>query len=163
MGIEAVVSSIEQIMERTIDSQSTPNEELLSKIKTDITQLFTQMKGKLTETSELVRQFLSEDSEYMNTANLLKKNHDEFMLKYKLAKEKSTVHEATVKELGQLEAQQLAVRARIQRVRGDLTNIGNPETLFSQLHQQWFEITEQRTQLLEEQCSVLTDHQPIIH
>lgn len=151
----AAVSSIDQISDR-VDYESLPNQDLLLTLRTEMNQLLSQVKGKIQESSAMIDTFLGTDSQYTKAIRSLQTKHDVFLAKYEDAKEKSSVHESIVRQLGQLEEQQKEARARIQEGKVGLIGIGDPETAFSELHRRWFEVIERRATLLQQQCNNLT-------
>lgn len=153
--INAAVSSIDQISDR-VDYESLPDHDLLVTLRTEMNQVLSRVKDKTQESSAMIDTFLGTDSQYTKAIQLLQTKRDAFFAKYKDAKERSSVHESIVQQLGQLEEQQKEVRARVQEGKAGLTSIGDPETAFSELHRQWYEVIEHRATLLQQQCNNLT-------
>jgi len=153
--INAAIGLIDQISDRP-DYESFPNQDLLVTLIGDTNRLLSQVKDKIQEASAMIDTFLGTDSQYTKTMQSLQTKREMFFAKYEEAKKKSSVHESIARQLGQLEKQQKEVRTRIREGKAGLTDIGDPETAFSELRQRWFEVIEHRAILLQQQCNNLT-------
>lgn len=81
---------------------------------------------------------------------------DDYQKKYEIAKTKSSAQQTTLDQLTVLENRLKAVRSEISTLTGELENIGQPETQYSELRKNWEQLHRERAQKLESQCQLLT-------
>lgn len=121
-----------------------------------ITSLFETLNAAIDENIAHLSKTSEESNPFFIAAQELQIKHDEFREAYELAKEKSTTHESTLSQLGELEERLSLIRERLASNKAALTATGTPEDQFAKLREQWCAIHDERAQLLEEQCSRMT-------
>lgn len=138
------------------DLESLPNAAILRVMQEQITLLFETLNVAIDENIAHLSKTSEESNPFFIAAQELQIKHDEFREAYELAKEKSTTHESTLSQLGELEERLSLIRERLATNKIALTATGTPEDQFAKLREQWCAIHDERAQLLEEQCSRMT-------
>lgn len=132
------------------------NAPILKRMENEVITLFEHITHVVTEASERLRCFEIEDSPFSIVKKEWEGKNEEFQKSYVEAKEKSSAHEVTLKQLGDLEVQLKKLRARLMSKRAGLKDVGSFEQQFADLRNQWCSLHEERSNLIGEQCKTLT-------
>ena len=132
------------------------NATTLKKMGSEITELDKNITDTIKDASSILSKFESENSQFDIAKKQWELKQKQFLEAYSRAKEKSSTHEAIVKKLTDLENQLKNLREHLATDKAKLRDIGEPEEQFSRLRSEWCELHEARSNLLEEQCKILT-------
>ena len=130
--------------------------ETITKINTNVTEMFTAMRKELNEMKERI----SEDSVQMtrlkeerNTWIQTLERHNQ---NYSAAKERSSSQQVTLNEISKLEQRGKEIRKSVAEKRQLINKLGDQEQAFSDLADQWILAHKERADLVQEQCAQLT-------
>lgn len=141
---------------RVVDYNTLPNAPLLRTMR-DQMELFLGNLNAAIEGQLADLRSVSQLTSTTSSAQVeLVARHDSFKKAYEAAKKKSTTHEITLKELGELEERLKLIRDRIVSSKSALASAGTPEEAFSKLRNAWYAEHEKRTDLIKEQCGNMT-------
>jgi chromosome segregation protein len=134
-----------------------PNAAILRKMESEVVTLLGNIGQSIDNTSKLLREFQTGRSSFSRFKAQWQKRHDDFRKAYERAKEKSTTHAATLKQLADLEDRLKVLRHGLALKKAELRDIGKPAKRFSALRDQWGSLHETRSELIQEQCKNLTN------
>jgi len=141
----------------TIDLQSLPNAAILQAMREQFTLLLESLTVDIEENLTRFLETEEEGDPFFIAAQKLKAKHDEFDEAYEAAIKKSAAHETTLNQLRELEERLGVVRKRLTANKSALSAAGAPEVHFSNLREQWCTIHDHRSQLVDEQCTRMTE------
>lgn len=140
----------------TVDLDSLPNASTMKPIQQQLTFLFKRLVQHIDQSITLLRNTAKEDDPFHIALKNLKTKHDEFIKAYEAALAKSTAHEATLKQLTDLEQRLKTIRQRSTSNKAAIHAAGVPEEEFAKLRNEWCILHDNRTQLFESQCTIMT-------
>ncbi|HLR49877.1 MAG TPA: AAA family ATPase [Candidatus Sphingobacterium stercoripullorum] len=151
---EALLESLTDYPSEIEEETKILNSEVLSEIQNKKDQLFQKIKASLSEIQKL---FSEEQLSGYNTSigkwQELKKTFD---ISYAQIKEKASANESIIKEINLLEARLReltdSINDRISRIK----ELGNPESAFIEEKEKWYELHQQKIDLLNTQASNFT-------
>ncbi len=83
--------------------------------------------------------------------------HETYLTQYNAAAERSTAHQSKLKELREIEQRLGELQASLTVNRDELQTLGDPATKHSELRAHWREIQAERSQIIEQQCTAVTE------
>ncbi len=151
---ESLAESLSKYPSRAEENVKISNKEILSKIQNEKDLLFSKIKSSL---SGILTLFSTEQlMNYNASIEAWQEVKDSFDGTYDQIKERATTNESIIKEINQLESRLReltdSVNERIARVR----ELGNPETLFIEERQKWYELHQNKIDLLNTQALIFT-------
>ena len=142
--------------ESRTDIGQLPNAKILKRMENEILTLFEKIKQMLTDTMDSLNAMNIDGSSFSTVTKEWEKKHEEYIIAYRSAKEKSSANEATLMQLEELEDQLKELRTILRSSKTEIKKIGNPEKQFNSLRNQWCSLHEKRAKLVEKQCKSLT-------
>jgi chromosome segregation protein len=151
---EAISESLKDYPSKVDQETKILNGEILSEIQTEKEQLFEKIKASLSEIQGL---FSKEQLSGYNISIAkwweLKKTFD---ASYAQIKEKASANESIIKEISLLEARLRELTDSINDRISKIKEIGNPESAFNKQKEKWYELHQQKINLLNTQASNFT-------
>ena len=142
---------------RVASSDNLPERPALQGLEGEIRELLT----KLVTTAEAAATTLENDTqEGSRIASFLRSWRETsaaYQGSYVAATERSTAQASRLKELEGLESRQRELQRQVDTQREELAALGDPVKRHAELRKRWREIQSDGSQILEEQCAVLTD------
>lgn len=138
------------------DLEGLPNKDLVSRMSKEVAALFEKLSRS---TDQLVLEINSIDDPANPLATVQKEleaAHTQFDISYEAAKSKSTTHASKLEAFNTLEQQLKSARTRLTNKKNEIAGLGNPETDFSALREQWHRLQGNQYTLLQQQCQNLT-------
>lgn len=133
-----------------------PNKDLVARMSKEVAGLFEKL-------SRSANQLVADINGIENPANPLatvqkelETAHAQFDASYEAAKAKSTTHASKLEAFNALEQQLKNARTRLTNKKNEIASLGNPETDFSALRDQWHMLQGNQYALLQQQCQNLT-------
>ena len=139
-----------------VDVSLLPDATLLNSLKQATQALFDSLKVTAEEAIENLRNTTQEGDPIYTIVQSFTTLHREYEQAYQAALDKSTSHEVVLNQLRDLEERLNVIRIRLTESRVALNGAGTPEQQFSELRSQWCILHDARSQLVEEQCSMMT-------
>lgn len=152
--LEALSESLKDYPAKIDQDTKILNDQILSEIQNEKEQLFKNITSSLSEIQKL---FSEEQLSSYNTSigkwQELKRSFD---ASYAQIKEKASANESIIKEINLLEARLReltdSINDRISRIK----ELGNPESTFNGEKEKWYELHQQKIDLLNTQASNFT-------
>ena len=158
-ALDSFKSQIKSLPSKLAKPSILPDREsdVIKKIDRKINDIFSGINDQ----SSVLENFLKvDDNAQVEFADLVKKwevINETHKKKYEEAKEKSSSHEVTIKQIKQLEDRVSGISKYLREKRQDILKSGDPDENFVDLKQQWCGFHKNRGDLLEEQCKQLSN------
>jgi chromosome segregation protein len=131
------------------------NKEIISSIQTEKAGIFTNIKSRLIDTIQLFEQENFKNyTEAINKWNSVKK---EFDINYNQIKEKASANESIIREINNLENRLRELTDSINERLVRIKELGNPDTTFNSEKTKWYNLHQEKIDLLNAQAVQFTD------
>lgn len=138
-----------------------PEKAVLSKLQNilqgrvaELSELATKMNDLLAEVIDAEGKFKGDYGTARAEWTKVKGAFDE---SYKAAKNEASSHESQLKSLAELEQKIKTISERISAAESEIATLGDPESSFRSLREQWRQLHRQRGDLYAQQCAKLTE------
>ena len=135
----------------------TPNSDLVHEMGHETAQAFDGLRQTIAEAASRLEIAEGQRKSFQISLGIWKARREAFRARYEEAKQRSSAHEATLTELTELEARVKIIRDRITATRTLVAAVGDPEVGYDAARQQWRQLLVSRAELLQAQCTRMTD------
>lgn len=147
--ISELITSLQRYPEPFPASQTLENLELLKSIDETRTKKFDEVKAIAKQLQDsLTPENLSELNGYISQWEKLK---EDFEVQYENAKTKASSNQAQLNEIRRIETRLQELTNTLNERNAILKELGNPEVEFNLLREEWFQLHQQKVDLLNEQ------------
>lgn len=158
-SLEGLIRDTESYPTTILEDVRLPDQEqaIITNIHTEINAIFNDISSTL---SSLNSKLGAEGEAIIKLNTLIERwkgilaQHKQ---KYESAKQKSTSQEATLTQIQKIEDRLKEIRKSLTEKNQSVSKAGDPETKFSSLKEEWFSVHKERADLLNLQCSKLSD------
>lgn len=164
--IDAMTGAIEEIenaasqLPTSVDLAGLPESEILAAMEAERSRYIAAAKKTIDQLLELRRSYVSDGGDYRGTLavqwNEWAKRVESFNSRYEAAKGRATAHTSQLAQLTQIEKRVSDLRGAISQARKEIATLGNPQQDYEDVRATWIEAKRKRTDLIKEQCEVLT-------
>jgi len=128
----------------------------LNKLQSEITGLFSEVNKIISSLESKLNQ-KGEAFKILNKSITdLNKKFSQHKAKYETAKQKSTSQEATLTQIQKIEDRLKEIRTALTEKKQSISKIGDPETKFNTLKEEWFKTHKSKADYLDSQCNALS-------
>ncbi|MFC1708818.1 TrlF family AAA-like ATPase [Candidatus Omnitrophota bacterium] len=158
-ALDSFKSHIQVLPSELAKTLSLPDGEsdVIRKIDRKINDIFAGINDQSSVLGNLLK---ADDNAQVEFAQMVKKwevINETHKKEYEEAKDKSSSHEVTIKQIKQLEDRISEINKYLREKRQDILKSGDPDENFVNLKQQWCGLHKNRGDLLEEQCKQLSN------
>lgn len=136
--------------------ENLPERSLLTDLQAKINSALRTATSALRTASEGLSQQTGDGSEIAQHLAEWRQKHESYEERYAAAAERSTAHRSKLDELTALETRLRELQVNLATQEEELTTLGDPVPLHSELRTAWRTVQDERTAALTEQCEQLT-------
>jgi type III restriction enzyme len=133
-----------------------PNQSVLAAMQEAVGETAKQVRAALEAATAVLASALEEGSAFVAGEGEWKLRYETFLAAYAEAKSRSSAQQAKLEQLDQLERRARSVRERLNIKKRELQAAGTPEAGILRVRSEWCDLHEQRSEILEAQCRLLT-------
>lgn len=138
-----------------------PEAAVLSKIQARIAELIARLSEPAGKMDQILSEVIGVDGKFKGDYGEVRGQWDTvkaaFDMAYQTAKGAASSHESQLKSLAELEQKIKTISQRISNAESEVAALGNPETVFQELREQWRRLHKRRGDLYAGQCAKLTE------